>query len=388
MKIITAIGEPKINEELKKDKFYEIIGVDIQYQDGIFEILEKNKNINYLILNLSLVGDLNKYELIEKILEENKKLKLIVILEKENEKIINYLFSKNIKNILIKNKNNLNEINNIIKNKKEINLINDENKIINNKNNTKKNNKKIKNNIKKNKSIKIKKFPTRELIKNNFIKKLLNKNIKKINNKKLLILGDKKVGKTIFIILFSKIINKKILIIDILNEKKEINIMFGIKSSGEEEILKINKNIDLIKCNIESLERTDVKNKFQEYDYILFDSSNIKEKNEINKLTKITDEIILIIEPNIIGINNSKKIIDIILEEKNINKNNIKIIINKNNYFSINKKLIKNIFSEFKIIGQINQNNKYNFLINNNFNLIDLKIKKEFIKIIKGVENL
>ncbi len=138
MKIITAIGEPKINEELKKDKFYEIIGVDIQYQDGIFEILEKNKNINYLILNLSLVGDLNKYELIEKILEENKKLKLIVILEKENEKIINYLFSKNIKNILIKNKNNLNEINNIIKNKKEINLINDENKIINNKNNTKK----------------------------------------------------------------------------------------------------------------------------------------------------------------------------------------------------------------------------------------------------------
>ena len=122
MKIITAIGNPEINEELKKDNYYEVIGVDIQYQDGIFEILEENKNIDYLILNLNLIGELNENELIEKILEENKKIKLIIILEKENEKIINYLFSKNIKNILLKNKNNLNEINNIIKNNDKNNL--------------------------------------------------------------------------------------------------------------------------------------------------------------------------------------------------------------------------------------------------------------------------
>ena len=124
MKIITAIGSPEINEELNKDNFYEIIGVDIQYQDGVFEILEENKNINYLILNLNIIGELDKFNFIEKIIEKNNKLKLIIILEKENEKIINYLNSKNIKNILLKNKNNLNEINNIIKNKNEINLIN------------------------------------------------------------------------------------------------------------------------------------------------------------------------------------------------------------------------------------------------------------------------
>ena len=127
MKVITAIGNPEINEELRKDDFYKVVGVDIQYQDGIFEILEENKNIDYLILNFKLIDELNKFDFFEKIIDENKKLILIIILEKENEKIINYLFSKNIKNILLKNKNNLNEINNIIKNKKEINLINENN---------------------------------------------------------------------------------------------------------------------------------------------------------------------------------------------------------------------------------------------------------------------
>lgn len=123
MDIITAIGDPKINEELKKDNFYNVIGVDIQYQDGVFEILEKNKNINYLILNLNIFGELNEINFLEKLIEKNNKIKLIIILEKNNEKIINYLISKNIKNILLKNKNNLNEINNIIKNNLIINFM-------------------------------------------------------------------------------------------------------------------------------------------------------------------------------------------------------------------------------------------------------------------------
>ena len=128
MKVITAIGNPEINEELNKDNFYEVIGVDIQYQDGVFEILEENINTDYLILNLNIIGELNEIDFIEKLIEENNKLNLIIILEKENEKIINFLLSKNIKNILLKNKNNLIEINNIIKNKKEINLFNYESK--------------------------------------------------------------------------------------------------------------------------------------------------------------------------------------------------------------------------------------------------------------------
>jgi len=124
MRVVTAIGDPKINEDLKKDVFYDVVGVDIQYQDGVFEVLENNKNIDFLILNINLFGDLNEFDFLEKIIEENKFLNLIIILEKENKNLINFLFKNNIKNILLKNKNNFNEINNIIKNKNEINLYN------------------------------------------------------------------------------------------------------------------------------------------------------------------------------------------------------------------------------------------------------------------------
>lgn len=395
MKVITAIGNTKINEELKKDNFYEVIGVDIQYQDGIFEILEENKNIDCLILNLNLIGNLNEYEFIEKIKEKNINLKIIIILEKENKKLINYLISKKIKNIIYKNEININTLNNILKNK----LIIKNKKTINKK--FKRNNKKIKNKYVRKKlinKIKIKKIIFNKIKNkiNNFkIIKFNNKLNKKtklelkedylINNKKIIaIFGDRKSGKTIFVSIISKIINEKILIISLLNNK-EINIIFGLKNNKKEQFININKKIYLVKCNAESLNRKDFQNEMKKYKYIFIDTSNA-ETEELEKIIKITNKYILIIEPNIIGINNSKKIIDKIFNVKKINKKNLKIIINKNNFYSINKNIIKYIFSDFKIIGKINYNNKYNFLINNNLKLIDLKIKKEYLKIIREVE--
>ncbi len=159
----------------------------------------------------------------------------------------------------------------------------------------------------------------------------------------------------------------------------------GIKNNEKEECIKINNKIKLIKCNPESINRKDLQKEFKEYDYIFIDTSQL-EKNNLEKIKKITDNYFLILESNLIGINNSKKIIEEILNKNN--KNKIKIIINKNNYFSVNEKIIKYIFNNFKLIGKINQNNKYNFLINKNLKIIDLKIKKEYLKIIKEVESL
>ena len=43
MNIITALNNPKINNKLKEQNEFNIIGTDIQYQEGIFEMLEKMK---------------------------------------------------------------------------------------------------------------------------------------------------------------------------------------------------------------------------------------------------------------------------------------------------------------------------------------------------------
>ena len=396
MNVITAIGDEKINNELKKEKNIKVIGVDIQYQEGIFEMLEKKLEINYLILNIELIGNLNKYELIEKILKKDEKLKIIVILEKEDKKLIKYLILKNIKYILKNDKINIKKIKNILNNKKIIKIKNKKTinkkliKIKNKKNNLKnifkiekiyKKNKfniNLKNNIKiNNKKIKFLKNKIKNFLKNK------NKINKKINKTKIIyIIGDKKVGKTIFTIIISKILNKKILIIA-FNNNKEINIMLGIKNSKEDDLIKINKKIDLLKCNISSLKREDLIRNLEAYDYVFVDSSGLDLKARWKILTKITDYYILIVEANIIGINNSKIILNEILNR--IEKNKIKILVNKNNLFSIKKNIIKFIFYKYKIIGKIKYKNKYNFLINNNFKFIDKKIKKDFLKIEGGI---
>ena len=51
IKILTAIGNPILNNELKKIEDIEVINNDIQYQEGIFEILEIEKEIDFIIIS-------------------------------------------------------------------------------------------------------------------------------------------------------------------------------------------------------------------------------------------------------------------------------------------------------------------------------------------------
>ena len=95
-KIITAINNPKLNEQLKQLNQYKIVAPDIQYQDGIFEILEKEKEIQFLILSEILYGKNNLKELIQKIKKINSKIKIILILEKENTEKEKLLKEENI----------------------------------------------------------------------------------------------------------------------------------------------------------------------------------------------------------------------------------------------------------------------------------------------------
>ena len=94
-------------------------------------------------------------------------------------------------------------------------------------------------------------------------------------NKLIIFFGNKKINKNNLIILFLKLINKKILIIEI------------IKNNEFEKEIKINKKINLINCNIESLNRNDLKNKFNNYNIIIFNLFNIKEKNKIIEIINL-----------------------------------------------------------------------------------------------------
>lgn len=44
------MGNENLNQKLKKENIFEIVTEDIQYQEGILELLEKDNEIDFLIL--------------------------------------------------------------------------------------------------------------------------------------------------------------------------------------------------------------------------------------------------------------------------------------------------------------------------------------------------
>ena len=80
MKIITAIGLPNVNEALKEIEECNVIGTDIQYQEGIIEALEEIEDIDCLVLSNNLPGEYNFNILINKIKEINGNIDIILFL--------------------------------------------------------------------------------------------------------------------------------------------------------------------------------------------------------------------------------------------------------------------------------------------------------------------
>ena len=395
MRILTALQNPEINKTLKEQTNYNVVENDIQYQEGIIEILEKNNKINLIIISELLPGNIGIKETINKIKEFNSDIEIIVILENKNSKIKEFLIQKNIKSIFYNNQITIDELINNIKQKEEKTSqieINKEIEIL--KEMILENNKSKTNKIEKIK-IKIKK----EIIK---LKKIiLRKTEETINRKNAIIsiVGAAGVGKSVFISLFSKNIkNKKILIIDFDIFNKSLDLIFGYDAQKQKEktIIKISNNIDLLsKIEIffaenNYLEKNKIKNILnnfsKKYDLIIIDNTSEYSCNYTKEILINSDEIIFLTDANLIELNKTKKILEKYINKWKIKKEKIKVVFNKININSINSKILKNLFSDFKILGKINFSNKYNLIINNNLKILNKKINKEYLSIIKKLK--
>ena len=110
MEIITALNNQQIVEKLIKNGINVSNENDIQYQEAILDILDKNNNFDILVLSSILQGEYTIYEFINLIKYKNPNLEIIIILEEENNKIENFLISKGINNIFFNNKNTIDDI--------------------------------------------------------------------------------------------------------------------------------------------------------------------------------------------------------------------------------------------------------------------------------------
>lgn len=435
MKIMTAINNPSLNEELKNENNIQIICKDIQYKEGILEILENNINVDYIIIDEKLPGEIELEKLIDEILEKNERIKIVITIKKENKNKVNFNNEKIIK-VFYDNKINLNKLkyykSNLEKNnfKNDNKINNEKNGInyneINNKNNLIKINRKnkiginIKNNENGIDDLKI--INKLEKVNLNKYKNKLSKNReeeKEIKDNKIItILGEGKVGKSMTIINFAyylKSKNCKILLVELNEENPSFYTIFGCKKFNvkfvkkrfklknsykklignfllqymneniiKNMIMEIDKNLYLLSYN--KLINFNLLKKLEKYfDYLLIEIYSRKNKKLINKILINSNENLLLINPNLLGVKNGKKII----EKNNINNyNKSKIILNNCNKYSINEKIMENIFRESKIIGKINYKMEYEELINKNFksSILDLESSNnEISKIINKI---
>ena len=193
IKILTAMGNQNLNNILKKDNFFDIVENDIFYREGILEFLQKNKDIDILILYEKLNGEIKIIDLIKNIKKINNQINIFFILENKNEELENILKNENIKNIFFNNEININQFIDKIK------------KINNNEN--------LEEEIKLLKNIINEKNEELLKYKNNSFN-----NEEKIKNEKIIaIVGERKVGKSLILKNLKEFIEEKF-------EYKEINI--------------------------------------------------------------------------------------------------------------------------------------------------------------------
>ena len=429
--VLLAIDDKKLIKKIEEDNNINLVNNNLQYREAILEILEKNKNIDFILINENLPGLISIEELIKKIKIINNKINIIFFLEKYDINKKNKLNNLNIDNIYFNKKININKILNLInKNNYKIN------KKINKKINNKETNKKIKINFIKDNYQEKRKIQIINIVKiiNNIFNKIkLNKNrilndINKKNNNKgnkiITIIGKRKTGKTtiinlLLIYLLKK--NKKILLIN-LNKKIENNYFYLIRKKYykiKNNYLKINNKNNLINNKLNK--NKEIKNIFSKieirinnnliflynfqnifennnlndileyffksylknYDYLLVDIGNNANVKLKQKIIERSDKKLFILKGNILGIKDLKELNQKLEGSESEKKNSLHIILNKYYFNSISKLIFKNLINEkykfdvffyskkFKNLkNQIIKNNKYK--INK---LLDNKIK-------------
>ena len=409
-KILTAVDNPTLNIRLRDEKELKIIGKDIPYKEGIIEFLEKNKNIDIIIISENLPGEIETENLIQNINKINKEIKIMYILEKSNEQKEKKLKELNINEIYYNNKINIEEIIKILKeeeiNKEEMKQEIEKLKKIIEKEKARKNTlNKIKFNkvlyLLKNKKNKIlkSKINNNKIIKNIIIKNKINNN--KINKQKeninkykkiINIIGNKNVGKTTLSLFLGNFLankNNKILFLKIKNYKNKKNnkIKNQIKKENKKiykEKKKKNKKKKKKRKNIFIKEILDSKKDLKEnikkiekylefFDYLIVDTNKIKETKITQEFIKKGAKNILIAEANLLGIKESLSFIENLEKNRIINKEGLHIVVNRYNFDSLIKDLVNKIFYFSNSINYIKKENQTN------------KIEKNLKKIYKSI---
>lgn len=94
-RILTALGNPTVNNELKKYEKYDVIGDDLQYQEAVFDVLAYEEP-QVIILSGLLQGQFEFSEFVFEVRKKDISARIIIIVDEIDYETKNLLMSKGI----------------------------------------------------------------------------------------------------------------------------------------------------------------------------------------------------------------------------------------------------------------------------------------------------
>lgn len=343
-KILTAIGNPMLNQKIKELKNYEVLLDDIESDEELLEILEREENVEILFLCKNIIVHYSMENLIQMIRKLQENLFIVLFNADNSEEIV-----------------------------KE-----DEN---------------------------LKFYHTLDLDLVDFEKNLPAVKVTPIQNyssRIIAISGAGGIGKSTFSTFLAQNVenkNLKTLLVDFDLDENHIKTILKLKKNPESKgsiknmIVNVNKNLDVL-YNLKNIfpDKEDV-NFFmlqkimnelkKEYQLIVIDTSSNVENDYTKRIFYHSQKIIFLVEPNILGIKKARNMLEVIENDWKIANEKINIVLNKTNMYEISENIIAELFPDMKIIGKMKYLDSYNLMINRNIN--KKEIKKEYEKIYKKI---
>ncbi len=374
-KIVTALGNPVLNDELKKYSKYDVISADLFYQEAVLDI-SKVEDIDVIVVSSLLQGQYDIIEFLTEIKKNNIGTRIILIVDTISDEHKNILISKGIFDILYDNEIEILDVIEAIDREEPINIkkqIEKELTQIKNENKLKENKEDYL--IKKETLIKVQKqevisiFGTAGAGKSTVVANLVKYFSKKTKSKILLIDLDTLNGNLEEIIEVSKVPENVEILIDedkkcginyvadlVLKNRFDANVLDELViNCGTFDLLTGNTSLHYCQhvlnenCYYKLLETSKEK-----YDFIFIDTSSNIFLDSTKWALQEANRVLFVTEDSNVCLRKTTQLLDVIFNIWNIWKNKVQIVLNKTNN-GINEELFEEV-CKLKVIGNVKQN--------------------------------
>jgi len=372
-KILIAVDNSEIYNEFKTEEKYEVYDRDIVYKEGVLEYISKNK-VDVIITKDDLDGEMIKEIYIKQIKLLQPHVKIILFIKEMDNKYLEFLYNNNVYNI-IDSKEEINKqklLDYIEIDKDKMTYVNSE-----------------------------------EMAYQNVV---INNSINIVTKKKIAVFGTNGSGKSYVASLIANMITKKLnmntLLLDLDVENSAIDIYNNLNCSNNllSDIVKDVDNQTLNNKNFDSNVHKKGKLSFITNNSSIYECQNsfsIKHYEKIYEIAsskydvivadivsnvfldvtyynlKNADIVMFVVNPNYISIRQAVKYLDLITNVWNIDKNKIKLIMNKVTENSLSQEQVEALLNEYKVCMQVEYDDNLENVINGISKLNENTVKED-----------